>query len=420
MNKPKGTYDLFGESAKLHQTVFAVLEKNAQSFGYTYIETPVFEDSKLFHRANETADMVKKETYDFLDKGGRSITLRPEMTAPVARALIENKLYATKQTKYYYFCKAYRYERPQKGRFREFFQFGVENFTPKSVVADTEIFILLVQILKDLKITNYKIQLNCLGGDKTKKLYSESLKTYFKPHLDKLCKDCQTRLDENTLRILDCKICASSEFSNNAPRVYDILPTEDKVYFDKIVDNLKKLGIPALINHRLVRGIDYYTGLVFEVKVDFQDLGNAATICGGGRYDNLVEELGGPQTGALGFAFGFERLAEVAALSGFTLNSKGPDFFIINACQDPFYALNILNTLKSNGFSAQISYENKKISALLKQAYLTNPAYILTIGEHEQDTKTVFCQNALTKESLIFDFDKLTQFAKENINESKN
>lgn len=420
MNKPKGTYDLFGESAKLHQAVFAVLRKNAQSLGYAYIETPVFEDSKLFHRANETADMVKKETYDFLDKGGRSITLRPEMTAPVARALIENKLYATKQTKYYYFGKAYRYERPQKGRFREFFQFGVENFTPKSVVADTEIFILLAQTLKDLKITNYKIQLNCLGGDKTKKLYSESLKTYFKPHLDKLCTDCRTRLDENTLRILDCKICASSELTNKAPRVYDILPTEDKVYFDKIVDNLKKLGIPALVNHNLVRGIDYYTGLVFEVKVDFQDLGNAATICGGGRYDNLVEELGGPQTGALGFAFGFERLAEVAQLSGFLPDSKGPDFFIINACADPFYALNILNTLKSSGFTVQISYENKKISALLKQAYLTNPAYILTIGEQERDTKTVFCQNALTKESIIFDFDKLTQFAKEHINESKN
>lgn len=420
MNKPKGTYDLFGESAKLHQAVFAVLRKNAESLGYAYIETPVFEDSKLFHRANETADMVKKETYDFLDKGGRAITLRPEMTAPVARALIENKLYATKQTKYYYFGKAYRYERPQKGRFREFFQFGVENFTPKSVVADTEIFILLAQILKDLKITNYKIQLNCLGGDKTKKLYAESLKTYFKPHLDKLCSDCQTRLDENTLRILDCKICGNSDLTDKAPRVYDILPTEDKVYFDKIVDNLKKLVIPALVNHRLVRGIDYYTGLVFEVKVDFADLGNAATICGGGRYDNLVEELGGPQTGALGFAFGFERLAEVAVLSGFMSNSKGPDFFIINACQDPFYALNILNNLKSSGFSAQISYENKKISALLKQAYLTNPAYILTIGEQEQDTKTVFCQNASTKESIIFEFGKLTQFAKEHINESKN
>lgn len=420
MNKPKGTYDLFDETAKLHKAVLTVLEKNAQSLGYTYIETPVFEDSKLFHRANETADMVKKETYDFQDKGGRAITLRPEMTAPVARALIENKLYATKQTKYYYFGKAYRYERPQKGRFREFFQFGVENFTPKSVVADTEIFILLAQILKDLKITNYSIQLNCLGGDKTKKLYSSSLKTYFKPHLDKLCADCQTRIDENTLRILDCKTCGNTELINQAPRVYDILPDEDKAYFDKIVDNLKKLGIPALVNHRLVRGIDYYTGLVFEVKVDFKDLGNAATICGGGRYDNLVEELGGPQTGALGFAFGFERLVEVAALSGFTSNSKGPDFFIINACTDPFYALNILQTLKSSGYSAQISYENKKISTLLKQAYLTNPLYILTIGEQEQDTKTVFCQNALTKESIIFDLDKLTQFAKEYINESKN
>ncbi len=420
MNKPKGTYDLFGEAAKLHQAVYLVLKKNAEAVGCAYLETPVFEDSKLFHRANETADMVKKETYDFKDKGDRAITLRPEMTAPAARAYIENKLYATKQTKYYYFGKAYRYERPQKGRFREFFQFGVENFTPKSVVADTEVFILISQILSDLKIKNYKIHLNCLGGEKTKKTYADALKAYFSPNLDKLCTDCQTRVHENTLRVLDCKVCANSDLFLKTPKVYDILPEDEKKYFDQIIQNLSKLKINAEVNHKLVRGIDYYTGLVFEVKAEFADLGNAATICGGGRYDNLVDELGGPQTGALGFAFGFERLLEVASLSGFLAKETGPDFFIINACTDSFYALSILKELRTLGYSGQISYENKKISALLKQAYLTNPKYILTIGEQERDTESIFCQNAESKETVIFDSNKLAKFAKENIHESKN
>ena len=198
------------------------------------------------------------------------------------------------------------------------------------------------------------------------------------------------------------------------------MPEDEKKYFDQIVENLYKLKINAEVNHKLVRGIDYYTGLVFEVKAEFENLGNAATICGGGRYDNLVDELGGPQTGALGFAFGFERLVEVATLSGFLPEETGPDFFIINACADSFYALNILKELRYSGYSAQISYENKKISALLKQAYLTNPKYILTIGEQERDTKTIFCQKAETKETIIFDANKLTEFAKERIHESKN
>ena len=268
ITKQKGTYDIYGDLAKKRMYVNDVLNALCEKFNYGYVETPVFEASELFHRGvGDTSDIVTKETYDFKDRGERSLTLRPEGTAGVVRWFVENKLYGnmTDPVKVYYNQKMYRYERPQSGRNREFTQWGFEMFGSDSVEADAEVISLAYNAYKLLGLEDVKIKLNSLGDDESRNNYRKVLIDYFRPNIDKLCEDCQNRLEKNPLRILDCKVDADSEILKNAPKTIDYLNEESKTRFEKLQDLLDLMDIPYEVDTNLVRGLDYYNHTVFEV-----------------------------------------------------------------------------------------------------------------------------------------------------------
>ena len=282
-----------------------------EKYHYEYIRTPHFEASELFHRGvGETTDIVSKETYDFKDRGDRNMTLRPEGTAGVVRSYIENKMYGEAITprKLWYYGPMYRYERPQSGRFREFYQFGVESFGSSSPMMDAEIISIPVNFFKLLGLKGIKVHVNTLGDQESRIAYREALLNYFKPHLNELCEDCKARYEKNPLRILDCKVDAHLDIMKNAPKIVDYLNEESKKHFEDVKAYLKALQIEYEEDPNLVRGLDYYTHTVFEVEANVEGFGSQNVLCGGGRYNGLVEAVGGPSTPGVGFAIGIERL----------------------------------------------------------------------------------------------------------------
>jgi len=304
--KPKGTYDLLPSDTARWQALEKTIRNVSKIYNYKEIRTPIFEKTELFHRGvGESTDIVSKETYDFKDRGNRMNTLRPEGTAGVVRSYVEHKLYADKLPvqKLYYVGNMFRYERPQKGRYRQFAQFGAEAFGSNSPLLDAEIIAYAVSILKALKIKEVTVHLNTLGDDQSKQDYKNALIDYLKKDIDQLCGDCQKRFETNPLRILDCKIDGEGAILQNAPKPLDHLTEEDKVHFDEVLAYLDSMNVEYVVDTSLVRGLDYYTHTVFELKADLPSLGAQNTVCGGGRYNNLVKSLGGPQTPGVGFAF---------------------------------------------------------------------------------------------------------------------
>ena len=309
---PRGTVDLLPENTKTWQYLEQLLRTVASNYNVQEIRTPVFESTELFLRSvGETTDVVNKEMYTFTDKGDRSLTLRPEGTAGVVRSFVENKLYVNpdKLTKLYYMGPMFRYERPQKGRQRQFHQFGVEMLGLESPYVDVECMNMAVTIVESLGLRNVKLHVNTLGDEASREAYKVALKEHFKPVLHELCSDCQARYEKNPLRILDCKVDKDHPSFATAPKTQDFLTPEAKAHFDKVCALLDDLEIDYEVDPNLVRGLDYYCHTVFEVISEDPELGNAATLGGGGRYNSLVEEVGGPSTPGVGFAFGMERLA---------------------------------------------------------------------------------------------------------------
>ncbi len=402
MQKVKGTFDIIDDMSYYH-----LIEKTMRIIAKKYyvkeIRTPHLEASELFHRGmGETTDVVSKETYRFTDRGGRDVTLRPEGTAGVVRAFIENKLYASAQKvqKYYYSGSMFRYERPQKGRFREFNTIGLEAFGSHHPALDVEVIDIAFRFLNQLGLTDLRVHVNALGDHESKARYKEALKLHLKPHIGSLCQDCQARYESNPLRILDCKVDAQQDVILNAPHPTDYLTEEDKLHFQHVRQGLEALNIPVIPDPRLVRGLDYYTHTVFEIKASTSLLGQQNTVCGGGRYDRLVEQLGGPSTPAVGFGFGVERLIVALKEKKTALPSTALEVYVaaLEDADEP-YVLSFITRLRQRGLSVERSFERSTLKALFKQSAHLNARYVCVIGAQESRDKTVQIKDQRTQNS---------------------
>lgn len=401
ISKQKGTYDIFGIDAKKREYVNEILRGICSKYNFNYIETPVFEDSSLFHRsAGETSDLVSKETYDFKDRGDRSITLRPEGTASIVRWFIENKLYGnmTEPVKVFYNEKMYRYERPQSGRNREFTQFGVEMLGSNDVLADTEVISLCYQVFCLLGLEPV-IKINSLGDKESRENYHIALTEYLKPHIDSLCEDCKRRFETNPLRILDCKVDADSDVLKNAPKMIDYLNEESLDRFNKLKEQLDLLEIDYIEDSNLVRGLDYYNHTVFEVYVKTGELTNLA-LGGGGRYNNLVETLGGPSVPAVGFAIGYDRM--MLALENNNVNipvNNNVDVYVMYVSDsEKDTASYLVQNLRLNGFITETDYLSKGLKGEFKSADRMNAKYLVILNDEDLKDMKVNVKDNTTKE----------------------
>ncbi|MDD3711920.1 MAG: histidine--tRNA ligase [Candidatus Izemoplasmatales bacterium] len=410
----KGTQDILPGEIKRWQDLETVMRNVSRLFNFTEIRTPIFESSELFHRSvGETTDIVKKETYDFEDRGKRMNTLRPEGTASVVRSVIENKLYVEENLplKLYYYGPMFRYERPQKGRQRQFHQFGAEVIGSDSPLADAEIINFAATFLEALKIKNVQVRINSLGDSESKERYQKALREYLEPNIKNLCEDCNRRYIENPLRVLDCKIDKDNEALINAPKPYDYLSDKAKVHFEQVIMALESIGLNYKIDKNLVRGLDYYTHTVFEIDSDLETLGAQSTLVGGGRYNNLYSSLEGPDLGAVGFAFGVERL--LLALEGINKEIETDNihaYFI--ALGDVFQtdALEIINDLRHGGLVIDYDFLNKNLKGQFKQADRMNPKFYLIYGEEEAKAGVVNVKSLATKEQVQVKVEELYQY----------
>lgn len=420
IQKQKGTYDVYGNTGKKIVYLENLLKALMEKYNYEYVRTPLFEASDLFHRGvGETSDIVSKETYDFTDRGNRNITLRPEGTAGVVRSFIENKMYArTEQPiKTWYYGPMYRYERPQSGRYREFYQFGVEVFGTNDPMIDAEIISIPVNFYKLLGLKGIKVNINSLGDAESRKNYRDALIEYFKPHINTLCEDCKTRFLKNPLRILDCKVDKETEILKNAPSILDYLNEVSKKHFENVKKYLEALDIEYVVNPKIVRGLDYYTNTVFEVEANVEGFGSQNVLCAGGRYNNLVETIGGPSTAGIGFALGFERL--LTALDYENINvieDDGIDVYIIPMSENEKQkSLNVTNNLRMNGFKVDMDYLNRNIKSNFKQADRLNSKFVIIIGEEEIKTNVATIKNNHEKTEEKIEFYKLVEYLDKNI-----
>ena len=402
--KMKGTYDLLPNQTGKWQSLERTIRNVSKLYNYGEIRTPIFENTDLFHRGvGEDTDVVSKETYNFVDRGKRNNTLRPEGTAGVVRSYIENKLYADKVPvqKLYYVGNMFRYERPQKGRYRQFAQFGAEAFGSNSPMLDAEIISYAVSILKALKINDVEVHINSIGDKESKALYKEALVKYLEKDINTLCSDCQKRYVTNPLRILDCKVDKDTELLKNAPKPLDYLNEVSQIHFDGLIKYLDSMNINYIVDSSLVRGLDYYTHTVFEVNANLETLGAQNTICGGGRYNDLVKSLGGPDVPGVGFAFGLERL--MFALE--SIDFKGdPNFLhlylMILGEEQKVDGMAMLNRCRLGGLSSDIDFLDKAMKGKFKQADFLNARFVAIYGEKEKEEEMINVKDQQTKKEV--------------------
>lgn len=415
LQKPKGTLDIYGEDGKIFDYISNYTSAFMSLYNYEFIKLPTFESTELFYRGvGDTTDIVNKETYDFLDKSNRKMTLRPEMTAGTARCLIEDKLYTEGVKKFYYLGSCFRYERPQSGRLREFTQFGIECFNVSNPKVDAEVISLAYRYLSGLGLTNLVVKLNSLGNKESRKEYNEVIKEYLSKDYDNLCDTCKERLSKNPLRILDCKYDGEREYIKNAPKTLDYLNEESKSYFEEVKSSLESLGIPFVEDSTLVRGLDYYSHTVFEIISDIPDLGKANTLCGGGRYDGLVELLGGPSTPGIGFAMGIERIIILLKELECYVPDRELDVFVMNL-DNTNYAFQIIDDLRLSEFSVETDYTGKNMKGMWKLVDKLNPKFVLIIGEDERVNDYITVKDNITKEETKVKTSDLIDYLNTNI-----
>ena len=381
INIPKGTKDVLPADSYKWQYVEGVARETARLFNLKEIRTPVFEHTEVFLRGvGDTTDIVTKEMYTFRDKGDRSITLKPEGTAGVARSFIENGLAGgVLPAKMYYIIPAFRYERPQAGRLREFHQFGVEIFGAEGADTDAEVIALADSLLKNLGL-RVKLHINSIGCPACRAAYNKALREYFSPHLEALCYDCKTRFEKNPLRLLDCKEEGCRKINAAAPTILEYLCPECAAHFEALKTYLSLAGIAYEIDPRIVRGLDYYTRTVFEFVSD--DIGAQGTVCGGGRYDGLIAELGGAPAPAVGFAAGIERLLLVMEATGVEIpRPEGPTAYLAgldDACREKAFGLCV--KLRAAGIAAETDHMKRSVKAQFKYADKLGAKYVAVIG----------------------------------------
>lgn len=397
----KGTNDVLpGESYK-NQYIESTCLSVAEKYGYKEMRTPVFEHTELFQRGvGDTTDVVQKEMYTFDDKGGRSITLRPEGTAGAARAFLENGLSnEALPQKICYLTSCYRYEKPQAGRLREFHQFGIECFGATSPLADAEMISLAKQVFDELEVKDLHLELNSIGCPTCRAEYHKALKEYFESRKDELCDTCRDRLDRNPMRILDCKSPVCHEIAQGAPVVLDYLCDECREHFDTVKKYLDAMNIEYVVNPQIVRGLDYYTKTVFEFVSD--SIGAQGTVCGGGRYDGLIQELGGQPTPSLGFGMGLERLKLVMDAQNCPYpDEEKPDLFIVAMGEKAVLkAVEIAKDMRDEGFSVLYDLNGRSLRAQMKYADKLGAKFNVVIGDNEVDNGTAKLKNMATSDT---------------------
>ncbi|MBQ7882961.1 MAG: histidine--tRNA ligase [Phascolarctobacterium sp.] len=397
---PRGTKDIMPADVAAWRYLEDTMRKVCAQYGYKEIRTPVFEHTELFLRGiGETTDVVEKEMYTFTDRGDRSLTLRPENTASAVRAFIEHKLYAEPApTKLFYIGPMFRYDRPQAGRYRQFHQFGIEALGVQGPNIDAEIILLAVQILQSLGLKDLKLKINSVGCPKCRPEHREKLQEFFKPNFEHLCKDCQSRYDRNPLRLLDCKVPKCQELGEGAPSLEECLCEECKAHFEGLKELLTAAGIEYEVDHNLVRGLDYYTKTAFEIQ--YSPLGAQSAVCGGGRYDGLIEEVGGPATPGIGFAMGMERvLLALESQNLLPAADDAMDVFVVCPKKENFtIAFKTAIELRRAGFKVDYDFQGRSMKAQMKAANRVQAKYVLIFGEDEVARGQVVLRNMANSE----------------------
>ncbi|SDP54945.1 histidine--tRNA ligase [Selenomonas ruminantium] len=408
-NAPRGTKDILPDTVGQWTYVEEKIRDLCARYGYKEIRTPMFEHTELFHRGiGEGTDVVDKEMYTFTDRGDRSITLRPENTASAVRAYLQNKLYGDNSlTKLFYIGSMFRYDRPQAGRMREFHQFGVEALGESNPAVDAEIIMLAMDLLGGLGLKDLKLSLNSVGCPKCRPVYRKVLQDYFRDKLDDLCEDCQDRFERSPLRILDCKADADKPYMADAPKITDCLCEECQEHFHKVQHFLTEAGVEFELDARLVRGLDYYTKTAFEIK--YPPLGAQSAVAGGGRYDGLIEEIGGNPTPAVGFATGLERVLLALEKQNLLpeMDNKTDAFVVALGEEAQGAAFKLLTQLRQAGLKASMDYAGRSMKAQMKQANKANARFALIIGEDEVKEACVQLKDMEKSEQQKVSFDNI-------------
>ncbi|MBF2171199.1 histidine--tRNA ligase [Staphylococcus epidermidis] len=415
---PRGTQDILPQDSAKWRYIENRLHTLMELYNYKEIRTPIFESTELFARGvGDSTDVVQKEMYTFKDKGDRSLTLRPEGTAAVVRSYIEHKMQGdpNQPIKLYYNGPMFRYERKQKGRYRQFNQFGVEAIGAENPSIDAEILAMVMHIYESFGLKHLKLVINSIGDSESRKEYNEALVKHFEPVIDTFCSDCQSRLHTNPMRILDCKIDRDKEAVKNAPRITDYLNNDSKSYYEQVKLHLDNLNISYVEDPNLVRGLDYYTHTAFELMIDNPEYDGAiTTLCGGGRYNGLLQLLDGPDETGIGFALSIERLLMALDEEGISLDvSEDFDLFVVTMGEGADrYAVKLINDLRRNGIKVDKDYLNRKIKGQMKQADRLNAKYTVVIGDQELENNEIGVKNMISGETENVQLDELINYFK--------
>jgi histidyl-tRNA synthetase len=421
IKRPKGTEDITpAQSYKWHY-VEALMREICALNGYAEVRTPAFEHTELFHRGvGETTDVVQREMYTFEDKAGRSITLKPEGTSPAVRAFIENGIFNEPQpTKMYYFTPCFRYEKPQSGRLREHHQFGIEAFGASDPSVDAEIINVAMTVYKRLGVNSLKLKINSIGCPKCRVEYNKKLMDYLNPKLDNLCETCRDRSNKNPMRIIDCKEERCQQQITDIPFILENICEECSDHFDKFKEALDLIGLEYTVDPRIVRGLDYYTKTAFEIVTD--TIGAQGTVCGGGRYDGLVEQIGGPNTPGVGFGMGIERLLLVLEKAGIEIPTPpSMELFIIGLGEAGLKeAVRLIHKLRDNNIKCDKDYAGRSLKAQMKYANKMNARYITVIGEDEINNNKIKIKNMENGSEEEIQLNQLLEYMKNKQQEVK-
>jgi len=418
---PRGTVDLFNEEVNKWQYLESVLRNLSRRFNYKEIRTPMFEHTEIYQRGvGDSTDIVQKEMYTFYDRGGRSLTLRPEGTAGVVRAYVQNKMHGdpNQPVKLFYFAEMFRYERPEQGRVRQLHQYGVEAIGSSDPAIDAEVISLAMAIYDELGISDsIKLIINSLGDQESRLEHRKALIDHFIPYKNELCTDCQIRLEQNPMRVLDCKVDANHPSMTTAPSILTYLNEESRQYFEKVKSHLNKLDIPYEVDPNLVRGLDYYNHTAFEILLDKEGYGAATTLLGGGRYDGLTEELGGPQSPGVGFGLGIERLLMALDIAEKELPIEDQlDCYVVTLGEDAHAeAVNIVYKLRKAGLKVDQDYLGRQMRAQFRAANRMNAKFSIILGEEELKNKVVNVRDMQSGEQEEVEINNVVEYLQKTL-----
>lgn len=417
---PRGTQDILPEQTPKWQKVEKILRDLSHVYRYKEIRTPIFEQTELFQRGvGDTTDIVQKEMYTFEDRGGRSLTLRPEGTAAAVRAYVEHKMFGApdQPIKLSYIGPMFRYERQQAGRYRQFVQFGVEAIGSADPAIDAEIIAFAMGIYQTVGLKDLKLVINSLGDKETREAHRTALINHFQPNIDEFCQDCKNRLEKNPLRILDCKVDRNHPLMESAPKLTDYLTPPSKEYFEQVKQYLDVLGIEYEVDPNLVRGLDYYNHTAFEIMSTADGFGAITTLCGGGRYNGLVEDIGGPSVPGIGFALSIERLLLALEAEGVELDVEDAlDVYIVALGDEAkLKTAELISSLRMKGISADMDYMMRKMKAQMKSADRLQAKYVLIIGETELEEGVIVVKEMETGNQEKVEIHQIVTYLKDQL-----